>query len=126
MTSISGYTRCDCDWFVRATGDVCGECGHDRDQHNIGYGDESLAQEGDEPGCYLPDVVLEAIAAQDGVAAEPKSCPCPAERMSYGRLYGVDMGKGPVRTGTHPDCPEHADDQQVRTTATYEQGGGQP
>lgn len=56
--AISGYTRCDCDWFVRATGDVCGECGHDRDQHNIGYGDECLAQEGDAPGDGLPEGVL--------------------------------------------------------------------
>ena len=34
-------------------------------------------------------------------------CTCPHGWRSYGRLYGVSMGKGWVRLSTTPNCPEH-------------------
>lgn len=41
--------------------------------------------------------------------ASPKlsACTCPYEWKSYGRLYGISMGKGWVRMDTHPACPAH-------------------
>lgn len=35
-------------------------------------------------------------------------CTCRWSEGSYGRLDGVDMGRGPVRLTTTPGCPVHA------------------
>ena len=36
-----------------------------------------------------------------------QDCPCPYEYKNLGKLYGISMGKGWVRTGTDPHCPHH-------------------
>lgn len=36
-----------------------------------------------------------------------ETCPCEWAYKSLGRLYDVSMGKGWVRTTTHPECPHH-------------------
>ena len=36
-----------------------------------------------------------------------RQCACPHKVQSLGRLYGINMGKGVVCTGTTPGCPEH-------------------
>lgn len=55
---MSGYVTCPCEAYEPGTDGICvdPECGHDAHQHNfaIGPGEACLAQEGDEPGCYLP------------------------------------------------------------------------
>jgi hypothetical protein len=55
---VSGYIKCACDCYEPGPDGICldPECGHDAHQHNIEVGDHEacLAQEGDEPGCYLP------------------------------------------------------------------------
>lgn len=35
-------------------------------------------------------------------------CKCEHAIQSLGVLYKINMGKGWVRTTTHPECPEHA------------------
>jgi hypothetical protein len=35
------------------------------------------------------------------------NCTCPHEWKSYGRLYGISMGKGWARMATEPACPNH-------------------
>lgn len=35
------------------------------------------------------------------------ACTCPHEERSLGRLHGVDMGRGIVRTGLTKGCPVH-------------------
>ncbi len=40
------------------------------------------------------------------MATDPK-CTCPHKEASLGRLHGVNLGRGVVRTGTTPDCPTH-------------------
>ena len=37
----------------------------------------------------------------------PDDCTCPHEIRSYGRLYGIGMGRGPVRLSTTKGCPVH-------------------
>lgn len=55
---MSGYTKCPCDGYEPGRDGICvdPECGHDAHQHNAAVGDHEacLAQEGDEPGSYLP------------------------------------------------------------------------
>jgi hypothetical protein len=34
-------------------------------------------------------------------------CKCDHAYQGLGRLHGIDMGKGWVRTTTHPECPHH-------------------
>ena len=35
-------------------------------------------------------------------------CKCDHGYLSLGKMHGINMGKGWVRTGTHPLCPVHA------------------
>lgn len=39
--------------------------------------------------------------------ADP-DCICPHDDGPYGRLYGIPMGRGPMRISTMPGCPVHA------------------
>jgi hypothetical protein len=57
-----GYVKCDCDFYEDQGAGLC-DCGHDPDQHNMGNGDECLAQEGDPAGSELPALVLESLRA---------------------------------------------------------------
>lgn len=34
-------------------------------------------------------------------------CGCPYRWGNHGRLYGISMGEGWIRTDTNPECPEH-------------------
>lgn len=45
---------------------------------------------------------------------------CPHGEGSYGSLQGVQMGRGPVRLSTHPDCPTHAKCQHYTAEAERE------
>lgn len=49
-----------------------------------------------------------------GTEAKPPTCGCPYEWKPFGRLYGVSMGNGWVRTGTSPDCIEHREAGEAR------------
>lgn len=40
-------------------------------------------------------------------------CLCDYRYGSYGRLYGISMGEGWIRTNTHPDCPHHREGRQA-------------
>lgn len=55
---IGGYTKCPCDSYEPGSDGICvdPECGHDAHQHvsDVGPHEACYAQEGDEPGCYLP------------------------------------------------------------------------
>lgn len=55
---MSGYIKCACDCYEPGPDGICldPECGHDDYQHNaeVGPHEACLAQEGDDPGCYLP------------------------------------------------------------------------
>lgn len=42
-----------------------------------------------------------------GPVRERKPCTCRHAEASLGRLHGVSMGRGTVRIGTTPGCPEH-------------------
>lgn len=54
----SGYITCPCESYEPGPDGLCTdpECGHDGHQHCVEVGDHEscMAQEGDEPGCYLP------------------------------------------------------------------------
>lgn len=43
----------------------------------------------------------------DFEGGETDKCTCPHEEGSYGKLYGISMGTGLIRTDTTKGCPEH-------------------
>lgn len=38
-----------------------------------------------------------------------EGCTCSHMHGSYGRLYGISMGNGWIRTTTDPACPHHGE-----------------
>lgn len=46
-----------------------------------------------------------------------EDCPCQLEWRSLGRLHGVSMGMGWVRTSTEPECPHHGVEAERRRQA---------
>lgn len=44
-----------------------------------------------------------------------RPCRCAHDYVRLGSLQGVNMGKGWVRTGTHPDCYHHGTAEQQGT-----------
>lgn len=52
---------------------------------------------------------LDWLYGPGGVYSTAGAGPCRCEHgwQSLGQLYGVAMGKGWVRTTTHPHCPHH-------------------
>lgn len=71
----SGYITCPCDCYEPGPDGICldPECGHDAHQHNAGVGphESCLAQEGDDPGCYLPGEVADVHPCAFDCCADP-------------------------------------------------------
>ena len=51
-------------------------------------------------------------------------CKCSHDVVSLGFQDGINMGRGRVRTGTHPHCPVHALCQHYTKDARAERSNG--
>lgn len=55
---------------------------------------------------------------------DPKRCKCEHSMESLGIVDRINMGKGWVRTTTHPDCPEHGTAAERARRARQKSRGG--
>jgi hypothetical protein len=66
---------------------------------------------------------LDWLYGPRGVYPGNVPCRCDHGYRGLGMLYGTSMGKGWVRTTTHPDCPHHGTRAEKERRERYKAEG---